>query len=660
MSQVFKGKHTKRFLRWLLIFLAAGFLLAGGYAIQGQRVFFCVYHGDVVSYAKGYLETDTHYTYTGDEDSYLLIQCMEGTRMLLLKFAEDAAEDLPVKVILQDRSSQVLAEETITWEKGTCFIEVPAEAENTAQIELYVPGDFTVERAMFSMPFLRRRRAAMLYAGVVALAFLLSLVFVWRGWDRKLEKHVKHGLQRIRDSLKKENRKTALPVWLSFILILAAGSLYAWLEPAMLGFAPDEQHHYREVSEMGHPFGDGISLSDYDEYIAVTSIHVPDNIYTKEGRAQYGRYLNAIDKKGYEIGVEWHKPSLSLQAAYIPYVLVYAVSRTLHIPWTVRLMLGRWSMVWLFAFLCAAGIRHLKSGRLLVLMLGITPAVIFLCANYSYDTWITGWYIYGLCVLFGELQRPDELLGKPNAARIWIALFLADLPKLIYFPINVIAFFMPSRKFSGKKTYWLYKLSIVLQVVLLLGILYIRTFAGGIGTGDTRGGDTVNAAVQLQMGLAEPARFAGVILRALKDFGNPFYSVRGWGNLLGYMGYLHIGILIMILLLASIVFSWSRKEEGRFPWWYRLGVAAVYIGTSVLILVSMYITFTPVGADFVQGAQHRYLTPLFFPLFFVLTRMSGGRLLTGRKVHIGSHLVLPAVMMGLNVYAIWSLCLVYY
>lgn len=651
------SRNKRRFLRCFVFLLAIGFLLCGGYIVRGQRVFYCAYDEDVVSWSEGYVTSDQHYTYIDDADSYLLIQCMEGAKNLLLKFKEDAESDLEIAVSLQDRQSQTVNEETVVWKKDTCYIEVPLDAPDTAMMELHIQADFTVERAMFSVPFFRIKRALLLYAGVVFLAALLALVLSRSGWDHKLADASKSVWNYIRTSLQKENRMKSFPVWFSFLVILGTGSLYTFAEPAMIGFAPDEQIHYRHVAELGHPFDDGISISDYDEYIVVTSQQTPENIYTKEGRAQYGRYLNDIDRKAYEIGVFWNKPSILVRIVYLPYVLVYAAARTLHLPWTVRFILGRWSMVWVFALLCAAGIRRLKSGWLLVLMLAITPAIAFFSANYSYDTWITGWYIYGFCILFGELQRPQELLKRRNAAGILIALFLADLPKLVYFPLNAIAFFMPRTKFKDKKTYWLYKAAVILHIVLLLGMLYMNTFAGGVGTGDARGGEAVNAAAQVQLALQDPLRFLRVIGHALTDYGNPFRSVRTWGNLLGYMGRLPFGVTIMILILAAIVFSWSRKEEGRFPWWYRLGVLVVYLGTAAIILVSMYIVFTPVGADTVQGAQHRYLVPLQFPMFFVLTRLSGGRILTGKTIRIVSQSILTAIMVSLNLYAVWSLLL---
>ena len=339
---------------------------------------------------------------------------------------------------------------------------------------------------------------------------------------------------------------------------------------------------------------------------------------------------------------------------------MYLVLRTLHLPWTVRFILGRWSMIWLFALLCAAGVRHLKSGKPLVTLLAITPGIIFLGSNYGYDTWITGWYFYGLCVLFGELQRPKEILQKKNMGKLLVALFLADLTKLVYFPINAIAFFMPKSKFANKKNYWLYKGAVVLQIVVLLGLLYLRSFAGGVGTGDPRGGEMVNSALQIELAVSEPAWFMHVIFRALLEFINPYISSRGWSNALGYMGRLPVKSLVLILLLIAVVFSWSRREEGKFPWWYRLGVFAVYVSTSAIILVSMYVSYTPVGADAVNGVQHRYLVPLMFPLLFVLTRVSCGKILSNHKLQCAVQGILLAVMMALNVYAVGSLCLAYY
>ena len=49
----------------------------------------------------------------------------------------------------------------------------------------------------------------------------------------------------------------------------------------------------------------------------------------------------------------------------------------------------------------------------------------------------------------------------------------------------------------------------------------------------------------------------------------------------------------------------------------------VSFGTILLIMTSMYLAFTPVGANRVNGAQFRYLIPLFLPVMMHIGTSSG-------------------------------------
>ena len=88
-----------------------------------------------------------------------------------------------------------------------------------------------------------------------------------------------------------------------------------------------------------------------------------------------------------------------------------------------------------------------------------------------------------------------------------------------------------------------------------------------------------------------------------------------------------IGIYGAIVLTVCSFLSVNRKETAKFPWWYRLGVLAVYVVIGFFAAFSMYVMFTPVGVETVYGCQARYILPAVFPVLFACTRWSGGALL---------------------------------
>ena len=97
---------------------------------------------------------------------------------------------------------------------------------------------------------------------------------------------------------------------------------------------------------------------------------------------------------------------------------------------------------------------------------------------------------------------------------------------------------------------------------------------------------------------------------------------------------------LALLMLGSAVLSGSgaRFGIGQRLWW--LAIAA---GTALLIETAMYLTGTPLGADYVQGTQGRYFLPLL-PLV-LLALMPANPLRGARLLCAGAGLALLIIAM---------------
>ena len=74
-------------------------------------------------------------------------------------------------------------------------------------------------------------------------------------------------------------------------------------------------------------------------------------------------------------------------------------------------------------------------------------------------------------------------------------------------------------------------------------------------------------------------------------------------------------------------------------------------GMSAVIWTSMYVSYTQVGADVINGVQGRYFTPLFLPLLLCL--MNDKR--KGRLRRTGRIRLACALSAYLNLFMIWFL-----
>ena len=156
--------------------------------------------------------------------------------------------------------------------------------------------------------------------------------------------------------------------------------------------------------------------------------------------------------------------------------------------------------------------------------------------------------------------------------------------------------------------------------------------------------------------MANPLAYTKVLLGSmfgmLKDYLFGGDSFIGYAYL-GFKGWIWTWICL-ILAFFTALFS-DKKETGKpIGIKYILLNLLMIFGTSAIVLTSMYVSYTAVGADFIAGVQGRYFIPLFLPFFSCFfqnrCKVPFGRVWINRAGFL--------VMGGLNLYMIWELVLV--
>lgn len=130
-------------------------------------------------------------------------------------------------------------------------------------------------------------------------------------------------------------------------------------------------------------------------------------------------------------------------------------------------------------------------------------------------------------------------------------------------------------------------------------------------------GAEVNSALQMAGILHNPIGYAKILFRFLLRY----LSVRQMNNYIDAFAYLGYGngfaiFLILIVILGLI----DKKECDReiSNWYYKTSAVVIFVVTVVMIATALYIDFTPVGANSISGCQHRYITPLLFPVCYTM------------------------------------------
>ena len=140
--------------------------------------------------------------------------------------------------------------------------------------------------------------------------------------------------------------------------------------------------------------------------------------------------------------------------------------------------------------------------------------------------------------------------------------------------------------------------------------------------------------------------------RILLNFFKSYYSFEALRDYTVNFAYLGIGrgyAVIAVLMAVTALTDKNEFDRNSYRWFAKAASIALFFGLSVLVATSMYVAFTPVGAQEIAGCQPRYLIPLLYPLLSVIG-WSGLKLKFNRTVYNGVILAACAAVSFVNIY----------
>ena len=637
--------------------------------------------GNLVKEVNGYIETEEGYQRQQGEECSLILAGGDDVDKVLLDVTAVENRDINIEYWIIDKYGFVGEKKEMLWEQGRGAVIFDLERQSYRDLAVAIPADFSLDQAFYIRKTENSENTYVYHLIVQLILIISAALFIRIDIGKQISYRCIHYLRDIQHRAVKNRKKILICLaafagitllgmavleilclgkicrwnmksflfcvmvsWMAaallflnkyfthkvenigFIMILLAGSIFALIAPANVGLSWDDQIHYEYSADLSS-MGGGEKV--YSETILDEYVYIPQVNYDWKMQQNSYRILDTLEKEGCygaKRHVNW--TNLSTWIPYIPSAAGIIAARGLNLPFHVQVIFGRWMNVLLWAVLCYFAMRSLRKGKIVVLFVALIPTNIFIASNYTYDTCLTGWSILGISLFMGELQRIDKKITVQSMIAIAGSMCLAVMPKMVYFPITLMVLFMPKVKFQTKKQQYGYYGLVIGAMLLPFVLLYINTFGRSGGAGiraDTRGGEKVSAQGQIDYIKSHFGTFARTLYLFLRRYLNPIAN----GGFLSYFAYVSepsgaSNHLVLWTIVVGALFH--HEDDAKIPWWYRAGTLCVYVSVGMICAVSMYIMFTPVGAEDVAGCQGRYLLPAIFPLVYTLTRIP----LTGR------------------------------
>ena len=393
-------------------------------------------------------------------------------------------------------------------------------------------------------------------------------------------------------------------------VMLTIGCMLILTQPIVAAVNWDGQIHYDRTVSMAYLTEVDYTKADND--MSLISYDFSDNMLVmKKNYASSAEYADKVFmKKSKQYTISYTSFS------YIPAAMAYRVGRLVHAPFWFTFSLGRMTNLALYTYLLYKAVKKLKWGKMICAIIGLFPTSLFLATNYGYDHWVTVFSILGIAYIIGEMQDTKNKISWKSICIIFGSFFFGYSAKAIYFPMVVLCFMMKKEKFSSKKMCYVFKVCSLALSLLVASSFMIPFLTAGPGTGDARGGSEVNSTEQVKFILTQPWEYTKILLRFLfVEYLNPIYS-SGYTNAMAYLGTGSFGVLSFLALILSIFIGRNKEEKDILTVPNRIWAIVLVFGTVCLVATALYVSFTPVAYNTVNGCQYRYIIPILFPLLY--------------------------------------------
>lgn len=382
----------------------------------------------------------------------------------------------------------------------------------------------------------------------------------------------------------------------------------------------DEQVHFNRVYMY--------SFDDTVEYTPAAwrlkTLDVP-YIDTLEEKMEVQKLLNYEDEYGETVS-EVQKDSNFIAyggRAYILQAFALRLARECGWQFTTGLVLARYLNLITYVLIMFLAIKYASHGKRILTIIGLLPTSLFLASSFSYDAYVTAFLTFGFVMIVNEFVYAQEKLNWKRILAGVAGIVLGSFAKAVYVPLLLFLCFLPKEKFADNKQKWMFKLSVIIVFIVMMSTFVLPTLTNarsGIDSGgDKRGGDT-SVTRQLESIAEHPLEYAELFMTSVVKTAPEYFLGSGSRTFMAYLGG-NRGTLFYISLLITVFVAFTEGTMSNYLPLSRkskLALAGIVFCVIGLIWTALYLDFTPIGLNAINGVQARYYIPLMFPVILLI------------------------------------------
>ena len=396
-------------------------------------------------------------------------------------------------------------------------------------------------------------------------------------------------------------------------LALVLGSLFIILLPP--GQSPDDITHFRRA----YGISQGVLVPDQvvNDKGAIGSL-IPENTDFLSRRPDHGTYEMAAEELFEEKGELSNQPYTSAALynfiCYIPQSIAALIGNIFGIS-----VLGIAYLMDIFNFivwviLIYFAIKITPRFKSIFLFVSLFPITLQEATSVSPDALTIGLSFFLIAYILYLAYEKKTQMTKKDYVILSLCALVIGFCKIVYLPLIFLMIVIPKERFGTTKKKWIF-LGVLLGAVIILNLAWLMFSSRYLV--EYRTG--VNSKEQLVGILKNPIKYLMVMFRTINVNGQLWMS-NILGITLGAFTFNLPNALFFISFAFSILLFMQRNETIKLKKADRWIFLLVFLMIIALIFTSLYMQWTPLGNDVIDGIQGRYFLPIIVLLPIILNR----------------------------------------
>lgn len=413
----------------------------------------------------------------------------------------------------------------------------------------------------------------------------------------------------------KKYKKQVEKLFLTFVIPI--GIMFVVLFP--VGYAPDENSHMYKAYDLScgnfvTPLGE---KNEGDMYVPKVIV----NIFDKKETSTYSlihKHMREEPKYNETVPVQTIAKTYS-SVNYLTSGFTFFICRIFNVNILLACYIAKLVNFLLFIIVGYYCIKTIPFGKLLLAIYMFLPMILQQACSLSADAIVNCLAILFITYNLKLLYQEQDLSAKQRIIYYLITIGLS-LCKYVYFPLTFMSLLLIKNKNISKKNR--NKLIITSIIAsLFVAILWYLFSQQYVDVREYIKIHNIKPIEQVKYILKHPFIYIQTLWNTIETNGE-WYLLTFVGSELGWLDIKIPKINILIMLFGLLILPFFEKNEKSLEKGQKIIIILIFVMIVLLILTGLYMTWTGIGEDKIDGVQGRYFIPVFILILLTMIKQN--------------------------------------